>query len=56
MLSIKVKARYFSALHAHMLLKGPSIALKRGLHQAAVRFFIIEMLLQAKKKVMYLRF
>jgi len=56
LLSIKAKVSYFSALNAHMLLKGPSVTPKGGLYQAAVRFFIIEVLLQAKKKIMYLRF
>lgn len=56
LLSIKVKVSYFSAMNAHTLLKGLSVTPKGGLYQAAVRFFIIEVLLQAKKKIAYVRF
>lgn len=54
--SIKVKAKYSSELNAHMLLKGPSVAMKRGPHHKTVSFFITEVPLQTIKTVKYLRF
>lgn len=45
----QAKVKYFSALNVHMLLKGPSTALKRDPRLITIRLFTTKELLQTQK-------